>query len=221
MTILLNLLGVILSAVLGGYILFAGRQAIWATMGIIGLTVSANLLAVLVAGEESGRDLIIAQEWRLVGIAVVIGVLGIVLARVKPDTAVLIIGFAAGADISLWFYDISTYVITSIIPKAGQIAFGAGLGIILIGGLLGVWLIRIQRDETLILITMLLGAQLIQNGWGLNQSSSWTAIIMITLAFAGVMVQYALYLRELKAGETEPKPLESSIAYFQDLELDV
>jgi hypothetical protein len=41
------------------------------------------------------------------------------------------------------------------------------------------------------------------------------------LALAGVLVQYANYLRELMATDqlTEPVPAESSLAYFQDLEL--
>lgn len=221
MTFLLNLLGVIVGVVLGGYILFAGRHAIWATLGIISLSVSANLLAVLVAGLESGRELIIAQAWGLGGIAVLVAVLGTVLGWKRPDTAVQLIGFAAGADLSLWLYEISTYLVTDVVRQSEQIALGVGLVILIIGGLLGLWLIRKQPDETLILITMLIGAKMIQDAWGLSKSSSWTAIIMITLALAGVLVQYAVYLRELKADENEPRPHASSIAYFQDLELDL
>ena len=99
-------------------------------------------------------------------------------------------------------------------------AQGVGLGMIVIGGLLGLWLVRRHRDEALILITMLIGVQLIQDAAGLNPDSSWTAILIITLALAGILAQYAVYLREQQQGQTELEPHASSIAYFQDLELD-
>ena len=82
-------------------------------------------------------------------------------------------------------------------------------------------LIRAVRDEALILITMLVGTQLILDGLGFSPTSSWTAIIMITLALAGVLVQYAIYLREIKSNQLHPEPHPSSLAYFQDLELDL
>ncbi len=101
-----------------------------------------------------------------------------------------------------------------------QVAQLIGLGIVIIGGLLGLWLVRRVRDEAMILITMLVGVQLIQDALGLNPDSSWTAIIIITLGLAGILTQYAMYLRELQEGQTEPEPHASSIAYFQDLELN-
>jgi len=216
--VFLNLIGSIIGVILGGYILFAGRKAIWATLGIAGLVATANLLAVLVAGVDTGRDLIEVQEWGLLGIAAVVGGLGIVVGRIKPDLAVLFIGFIAGADVALWFYDISAYLITTVARLSEQAAIGTGLVVLFIGGLLGLWLVRKARDEALVLITMLVGVQIIQNALGLSTTSSWTAIIMITLALAGVLVQYASYLRELKDEQTEVVPHIYSAAYFQDLE---
>jgi hypothetical protein len=64
---------------------------------------------------------------------------------------------------------------------------------------LGLWLVKQSRDEALILITMVVGVELIQDALRLNKSSSWTAIVIVCLALAGVMVQYANYLRETKA----------------------
>lgn len=216
----LNLLGSIIGVLLGGYILFAGRKAVWATLGIVGLVATANLLAVLVAGVDAGRDLLEMQAWGLLGLAAVVGGLGIVVGRIKPDLAVLFIGFIAGADVVLWFYDISTYLVTSVAHLSELAATWTGLVVLFIGGLFGLWLVRKARDEALVLITMLVGVQIIQNALGLSTTSSWTAIIMITLALAGVLVQYASYLREFKAEQTEPEPDISSVAYFHDLELE-
>lgn len=217
----LNFIGALIGIVLGGYILFAGRHAIWATLGIVSLAAAADLLAVLVAGLDSGRDLITAQAWGLLGIAVIVMVLGILLGRAKPETAVLVIGFIAGADVALWLYAISAYVMTTVAQQSAQTAMVVGVVVLVVGGLLGLWLVRQMREEALILITMLVGARLLQNALGLSSTSSWTAVIVITLALAGVLVQYALYLRDLKAEEIMPEVHASSMAYFQDLELDL
>jgi hypothetical protein len=219
---LIDALSTIILVVLGGYILFAGRRYIWATMGIVGLTVTARLLSVLVAGFDTGRELIEFREWGLVGIAVIVGLVGIVLGRVKPNLAVLLIGFAAGADLALWLYDIVAYTITDVAQLPESMVVWVALAVIIIGGLLGLWLVRKYRDEALILITMLIGVQFIQDALAFDKSSSWTAIIILALGLAGVLVQYAFYLREIKAlsERTEPKPSASSVAYFQDLQLE-
>ena len=45
---------------------------------------------------------------------------------------------------------------------------------------------------------------------------------MLTLALAGVLVQYTIYLREIHEGEqvSLEESYTSSLAYFQELELD-
>ncbi|NJN53743.1 MAG: hypothetical protein HC804_02665 [Anaerolineae bacterium] len=52
-----DLLWLILGLLLGGYILLFGRRAVWATLGVIGLAATANLLAVFVAGADSFRGI--------------------------------------------------------------------------------------------------------------------------------------------------------------------
>ena len=47
MDFLLNLLGLLVGVVLGGYILLFGRRALWATSSIITLAATANLLEAL------------------------------------------------------------------------------------------------------------------------------------------------------------------------------
>ncbi|UCC50516.1 MAG: DUF4203 domain-containing protein [Anaerolineaceae bacterium] len=218
---LLNLLLAIVILVLGGYILFVGRRALWATLGIISLASVANLLAVLVAGVDSGRELMEMQAWFLVGIAVAAGVLGVIIGHYRQDIAIPLIGVIAGASASLWLYDIAVYVVTDAANMSEQVATIVGLVVILIGALFGLWLMRYSADEALILISMIIGADLIQDALRLSRNSSWTAIIILSLALAGVLVQYANYLREIKSTDqlTEPVPAESSLAYFQDLEL--
>ena len=211
----------IIGILFGGVILFDGRRKSWATLGIVSLTVSARMLAVFAAGLDSGRDLIEFRQWDLATIAIAIGLVGVLLGWLAPKLSVLIIGFAAGADVALFFYEISSYLVIDVAQMSELAAQVVGLVMIIIGGLLGLWLVRRRRDETLILITMLIGVQLIQDAVGLNPDSSWTAIFLITLGLAGILAQYAVYLREQQQGQTELEPFASSIAYFQDMELDV
>jgi hypothetical protein len=222
MEIIYTLILIVLSLVFGGYILFFGRNKLWATLGVIGLAATGNLLAIFVAGLDSGWELVKSGAWILVAIAAGAGLLGIGLAKVKPAIAVLVIGFIAGADIALWFYEISAHIFTEIIQLPESAIIWIGLGISVIGGAVGYWLIRKYRDETLILITMLVGTELINDGLRLDSQSSLKAIIIITLALAGILWQYADYLRELEA-ETpfeQKTPTVSSMAYFQELELE-
>lgn len=216
---LLAFIGTIVGVAIGGYILFAGRHAIHWTVGVIGIGATADLLAVLVADLDNGWALFAAEQWLLLGIALVMGVLGFLLGRAKPYVGVQVIGFVAGADITLWVYDVSAHVVTNIARLSEDAAFGVGLLLIVIGGLLGLWLVTVKEDEAIILITMILGAQMLQNALHLSRTSSWTAVIILTLSLAGILVQYALYLREIKADQLEVEPQPSSVAYFQDLEL--
>lgn len=217
-----NLLLTIVWLIFGGYILFWGRRALWATLGVIGLVVAARLLAIFVAGADTGLALIELQAWGLVAIAVAVGVLGGLIGRYRPGLAVGVIGFAAGADIALWLYEIAAYLVTDVAQLPEQAVPWIALGLIVLGGLLGLWLVRSYRDEALILITMLVGIQMIQTALGLNSASSLTAIILLSLALAGVLVQYANHLRELKAKTplTEPELSAETLAFFEDLEED-
>jgi hypothetical protein len=217
-----NLLWTIIWLLFGGYILFFGRRALWATLGVIGLVVAARLLAIFVAGADTGLALIELQAWGLVAIAVAVGVLGGLIGRYKPDLAVGVIGFAAGADIALWLYEIAGYLVTDVAQLPEQVVTWIAVGLIVVGGLLGLWLVRSYREQALILITMLVGIQMIQNALSLNSASSLTAILLLSLALAGVLVQYADHLRELKASTrlTEPELAAESLAFFEDLEED-
>jgi len=222
MDYLTSLLTTMILLALGCYILFAGRKYTGATLGIVGMTVAAKLLAVMVAELETGRELIETQEWTFVGIALFVGVLGVVIGRFIPRLGVFLIGFAAGASIALFLYDITSYLITDFVQQLESWVDWVTLAVIVVGGLFGIWLIRASKDEALILITMLIGVQFIQDVLGLDKSSSWTAIFILSLGLAGLLVQYAVYLREMEAVSelTAPEPLESSVAYFQDLQLE-
>ena len=219
---IVNLIWAIVGTVMGGYILLFGRKALWATLGVISLVVSANLLAIFVLNADRGWDLVRLNAWVLFLIAIGIGVLGLILGRFKPDLAVGVIGFVAGADIILWLYEISAYIITEVAQLPDGLAVGIGWVLIILGGCLGYWLIRRYRDEILILVTVIIGTELIDDALQFNGNSSFSAIVILSLALIGILVQYAEYLREKEAKTSlvDSQQSASSLAFFQSLEMD-
>ncbi len=222
LSFLFALLQTLIGVLLGGYILFLGRVKLWATLGVVGFAVTANMLAILVAGGDDGLDLIDMQAWGLIAIAVAIGITGAILGNARPELAGVLIGIAAGANVALWFYDIADHLMTSVASLPEETVIIVGLFLIMIGGLCGYWLIRSYRDEALILITVVLGAELISDALDLSSARSITAILILGLSLAGILVQYGDYERKRRAalGLTEPEPMPSSVAFFQNLELD-
>ncbi len=222
LSFLFGLLQTLIGVLLGGYILFLGRRQLWATSGIVFFAVAANMIAILVVDGDAGWDLIDMQAWGLIAIAIAIGVAGAVLGNVRPELAGVLIGIAAGANVALWFYDIAEHLITSVASLPEDTVIIVGLLLIAIGGLLGYWLMRSYRDEALILITVALGAELIHDALDLSADRSFTAILILGLSLAGILVQYGDYERKRRAalGLTEPEPMPSSVTFFQNLELD-
>ncbi len=100
---ILSIVATIIGLIIGGYILFAGRRRLSITLAFLAFTAGANLLAVFVAGVDSGLALIDIEAWRLLGIALGIGVVGFLVAKLRPDLAVSVIGFIAGAELAVLF----------------------------------------------------------------------------------------------------------------------
>jgi hypothetical protein len=206
------LLNVILTAaglVLGGTVLLAGRRMPWVSLAIIALVATGNLLARLVAGLGSGLELAPHGEWLLLTIAVGVGALGWYLGKIRRDLAVTLIGLVAGLDIALWLRAIIHYFSTEAVGAAETAVF-IQIPVILFGALLGWWFLHHYRDEGLILVTVIIGVETIFLALRLDGNRSSTAVILLSLALAGVVVQYADYLRSIKATE----PLDTSEAGF-------
>lgn len=195
---LVNAVLSILGIILGGYILLAGRRTLWISLGVIGFTVTANLLAILAASLDSGWELADQRRWLYLLIAVAVAALGLHVGRTWPRWAITLVGFAAGADIALWLHKISFYILTTDANLSKPIALWFNIIIILVGGLLGVWLTRRYGDEILIIITVVIGVEIIYRALSLESSSSFTAVIILSLCLVGVVVQYADYLRLLR-----------------------
>ncbi|MCA9875201.1 MAG: hypothetical protein KC441_16135 [Anaerolineales bacterium] len=210
LSFLLGVVIVVLGLVIGGVVLLTGRRAIWISLAIVGLVATGNLLAVIVAGLNSGLDLIRQSEWLLVAIAVGVGALGWYIGQTRRNLATALIGIVAGVDMALWLREIIQYISSGAGPTGEGTAVLLNLPAILIGGLLGWWFVRAFRDEALILLTVIMGVEIIYLALGLSSSRAFTAVILLSLALAGVVVQYADYLRGVKA-QTPLDPISQEL----------
>ena len=195
-SILLITLFRIVTLILGMYILIAGRRYLWATTGVVSLIASANLLAVLAAGLDGGWDLIEAENWQLLLIAFGVGVVGALLGRFQKIAASAVVGFVAGADITRTNLKIVVYISEQIAGLPENTARWIGLAIMLVGGVIGIYLTLKYPRRALVLISVFIGAEIIYATLGLNPASNLTAVILLSLALVGVVVQYAEYARE-------------------------
>lgn len=112
--------------------------------------------------------------------------------------------FSRGVFIGLWFYETAYYLVVDIANWPEQTAFWVGLAILLMGGILGIYLTRRSEAVAMILISVFIGVDLISAVLDLDPANSFTAVIMLSLGMLGLVVQYAQYLREVKAERTIP-----------------
>jgi hypothetical protein len=196
---LLSILFILVGLGLGFYLLIFGRRAMALTTAIICLAATGSLLALIFLRENAIWSLTEEREWLLLGITVAAGIAGGILGARAEHIAASIVGFAAGGSIGLWFYDIAHHVVVDIAHWPEQTAFWIGVAILIIGGLIGFYLTRRSEAVALILISVFMGTDFVVRALHLSPEKSITAVITISLALFGLVVQYAQYLREIKA----------------------
>jgi hypothetical protein len=210
---LVTILFFIVGLVLGFYLLLFGRQKMVITTAIICLAATGSLLAFIFLRENNGWALTEVPDWPLLGITVAAGIIGGILgARVK-HAAAAIVGFFAGGYIGIWFYNIAFHFVVNMGHWPEETAFWVGVVILIISGLIGLFLTRRSEAVALILISVFVGTDLIVRVFGLSPEKNITAVISISLALLGLIVQYAQFLREIKgdnlslfAAQTGPAP---------------
>ena len=196
---LLSVLFFFIAMILGIYLLLLGRRTLMLTTAIICLSGTGSLLALIFLSESSAWALTDEPSWLLLGITVAAGIIGGLLGARAEHIAMQVIGFFAGGTIGLWFYDIAFHLVVNIAQWPEQTAFWVGVAILIIGGLLGIFFTRRSEAVAIILISVAVGADLISRALNLSPSGNITAVITISLALLGLIVQYAQYLREIRA----------------------
>jgi hypothetical protein len=170
----------ILTLVLGIVLLLFGRRAFWLFVAVVGFIAGLTFATQFMSGQP---ELIIL----LIGI--VAGVIGAFLGIILEWLAVLIAGFLAGGYLAI------TLVTTlSLTLSIGHIA------IYIIGGIVGLILVAALFDWAIILLSVLLGAEIIMPFLGTPASAYW--LVFLGLLIVGILVQVGIWHRRYPVQRT-------------------
>lgn len=156
-----------ISLILGSALLVAGRRLFWLFVGGVGFLIGFTLANNFFSGES---------ETVLLLIALVVGVIGAVLALFFKTVLVGLAGFIAGG-----------FLTTSL---AGMVGWESGLPtwmLFTLGGIVGVVLISLLFNWGLIILSSFVGAYFIIEA--LNMGGVYPLLVYVVLILAGVMIQ--------------------------------
>src|SRR3989441_12024377 len=169
----MNLSVPIISALIGAVILLFGRRLFWLCVAAVGFAAGVEIAPHLVHEPSSLLALTVA---------LVLGLIGALLALFLQKIAIAVLGFLAGGKLA------GAIAAAFFVHYAQYSTF-----IFLIGGALGAVLLLVLFDWALIVVSALIGAHLIQSAIVLPSSGS--TIVFIGLAIIGILVQAASFRR--------------------------
>jgi hypothetical protein len=159
----------IFSVLIGVVVLFFGRKLFWLCVAAIGFAAGVELAPRLVQEPSVLLSLTIA---------LLLGIIGALLALFLQKIAIAVLGFLAGGKLA------------GAIAAAFFVHYAQHSTIIfVIGGIIGAILLLFLFDWALIVVSSLIGAHLIQSVITLPQSG--LTIVFIGLAVIGIVVQAA------------------------------
>jgi Domain of unknown function (DUF4203) len=159
----------IFSVLIGVVVLFFGRKLFWLCVAAIGFAAGVELAPRLVQEPSVLLSLTIA---------LLLGIIGALLALFLQKIAIAVLGFLAGGKLA------------GAIAAAFFVHYAQHSAIIfVIGGIIGAILLLFLFDWALIVVSALIGAHLIQSVITLPQSG--LTIVFIGLAVIGIIVQAA------------------------------
>jgi hypothetical protein len=171
----------ILYIVAGLILLTSGRKLYWLFTGIAGFAAGLYLASIFVR-----TDL----EWLHWLIAILVGILGAVLARVVQKVAVGVAGFLAGG------YGL-IFLLNMLNVHIGEVTWPFFLG----GGLVGLVLVLTLLEVALILLTTWAGATLVVQG---TTFTGWLeTLTFFVLLFIGLGTQFVTLRAEGKKEKDE------------------
>lgn len=164
----------ILNTLVGTALLFFGRKAYWLFAAGAGFMTGLSL---------TGRLFRNAPEWLTIIVAIGIGLLGAVLAVFFQRVAIGLAGFLAGG-----------YLLLNLAS-----AFGLEQGLLpwlafALGGILGLILVGLLFDWTLIGLSSLAGATMILEGFHLQRGIAF--LVFLILLILGISVQAGIMRAE-------------------------
>ena len=163
----------IIGVLIGIAILFFGRKLFWLTVAAVGFAVGVEIAPLLVNESSSLLALLIA---------LVLGVLGALLALFLQKVAIAVLGFFAGGKLA-------TAIAAAFFVHYAQYS----TIIFVIGGIIGAILLLAVFGWALIVVSSFIGAYLIQSAIVLPPTGS--TLVFVGLAIVGIFVQAASFRR--------------------------
>jgi hypothetical protein len=163
----------IIGVLIGIAILFFGRKLFWLTVAAVGFAVGVEIAPLLVNEPSSLLALLIA---------LVLGILGALLALFLQKVAIAVLGFFAGGKLA-------TAIAAAFFVHYAQYS----TIIFVIGGIIGAILLLAVFGWALIVVSSFIGAYLIQSAIVLPPTGS--TLVFIGLAIVGIFVQTASFRR--------------------------
>jgi len=163
----------IVGVLIGVVILFFGRKLFWLCVAAVGFAVGVEIAPLLVNEPSSLLALLIA---------LVLGVLGALLALFLQKVAIAVLGFFAGGKLA-------TAIAAAFFVHYAQYS----TIIFVIGGIIGAILLLAVFGWALIVVSSFIGAYLIESAIVLPPTGS--TLVFIGLAILGIFVQVASFRR--------------------------
>jgi hypothetical protein len=159
----------VVGALIGVIVLFFGRKLFWLCVAAVGFA----------AGVEVAPHLVNEPSPLLaLTVALVLGLIGALLALFLQKIAIAVLGFLAGGKLA------------GAIAAAFLVQYAQYSTIIfLVGGVIGAILLLVLFDWALIVVSSLIGAHLIVFQGGIGLPRQGQTIVFIGLAIIGILVQ--------------------------------
>jgi hypothetical protein len=180
-----------LTLVLGILLLLFGRRLFWLFVAVAGFVAGLTFATQFMSGQP---------ELVILLIAIIAGIIGAFLGIILEGLAILIAGFLAGG-----------YLATTLVASLG-LTLSAGYWVIyIIGGIVGLLMIASLFDWAIIILSALLGAEIIMPFLSIPASAYWLAFL--GLLIVGILVQAGIWHRRYPVQRTwgrhnpnSPKP---------------
>jgi hypothetical protein len=161
----------IVGALIGVVILLFGRKLFWLCVAAVGFAAGVEIAPHLV--HEPSPLLALT-------VAVVLGLIGALLALFLQKIAIAVLGFLAGGKLA------------GAIAAAFFVQYAQHSTVIfLVGGVIGAILLLVLFDWALIVVSSLIGANLIVFQGAITLPTSGSTIVFLGLAIVGILVQAA------------------------------
>lgn len=170
----------ILSLILGISLLFFGRRLFWLFVAVAGFIAGITLAPQLISSQS---------ELVILFIAIIFGIIGAFLAIFLEGIAILIAGFLAGG-----------YLMTTLVASLGVSVSADPSMSYIIGGIIGLLLVAVFFGWAIIILSALLGAQIIMPALHVSESIHWG--VFLVLVVVGIAVQAGIWHRRYPVKHT-------------------